>query len=560
MSEPATKERRAIDQDAVPLQTVELSQMVRKTLTYSPALYTVSQYYTSRHHLTHYVYEQHKTDVMVRAVPFSEGVPFRTSIESMLNHPTKSGVGLVYLSIQTAAVFVAILTLLTQSHPLFSDTLFSEFGPFWFKIETIVIAVFAVDVVARLYKSRSPLVYCKSFQNLTDIVSLAPFFIGFVLPNADSTQVLGVLRILRSSKLLRYFREIDALTIAITSSFRSLLSLLFLFLFGVLFWSAFMYQVEGGNYDDVTGRFLMPNCTCLEKFPLANGTQCPKIPSKFLSIPSTMWFATFMMTAVGYDVSGFGPVCQWGSLMSLLLTFTGLLLVAMPVAIVAKGFANTVEAKAVGAQAAKFQMAPERPKELAAASDTKTTKFLMRRHPRLYDHPLLAQLRATHKKLRLVPPIPEIQVQILDWLIRRQCGVCPTCMKELQPQHSAHARYILHCEGAHSLILLPREKILSLGSAPNADIRVNLPGVIAHHGAVAVRWLSHLSDPVVLVRSFVEGGITVGVAGHEVAVPILREGKVLYVGETITVHGTCGSSKSFVLGSEIRTGVEENMD
>ena len=190
--------------------------------------------------------------------------------------------------------------------------------------EVFSVAVFTVEYIARVWCSidlenvsnRSPVLarirYMLSPLALVDLIAILPFYLSFYL--AMDLRFLRGLRLLRLLKLSRYSPALSALLDVIRKESEALLAA-FVVLFILLMMSA------GGIYV------------------LENEVQ----PETFGSIPGAMWWAIVTLTTLGYgDVV---PVTTGGRIFGGLIGLLGIGMIALPAAIMASGFADSIHAR-----------------------------------------------------------------------------------------------------------------------------------------------------------------------------------------------------------------------
>jgi voltage-gated potassium channel len=140
-------------------------------------------------------------------------------------------------------------------------------------------------------------------------VAILPFFLAMFVP-AD-LRVLLILRLLRFFKLARYSPGMTSLTNAIHAERRALLACGVILLGTVLVAASLMHFAEHDAQPDKLG-----------------------------TIPDAMYWAVITLTTVGYgDVV---PVTPLGRLIASFTAVTGLVMLALPVAIVASAFAREI--------------------------------------------------------------------------------------------------------------------------------------------------------------------------------------------------------------------------
>lgn len=193
--------------------------------------------------------------------------------------------------------------------------------PLFRAIEQFSLVVFAIEYVVRLWVSvehprgrgmaawRARLAYALTPGAIIDLVALLPFILQqFTDVNL---RVLLLVRLLRLFKLARYSTGFQALFEALRRERHALLACLLILFSVVLVFAALMYTVERDAQ-----------------------------PSAFGSIPEAMWWAMETVTTVGYgDVI---PQTPLGRMIGGLTMISGIVMLALPVAIIATSFAEVI--------------------------------------------------------------------------------------------------------------------------------------------------------------------------------------------------------------------------
>jgi voltage-gated potassium channel len=188
-------------------------------------------------------------------------------------------------------------------------------------IETVSLVVFVTEFLLRLWASREDpvrrkrgAVYARwrwllSPAGIVDFLSASPFVIA-ALTTVD-LRVLGLLRLLSIFKLARYSPGFRSLMEAIRIERHALAACLVILGVAVLVAATGMYIVE----RDVQ-------------------------PDKFGTVPDAMWWAVTTITTVGYgDVV---PVSALGRVVGAATMIVGLVMLALPIAIIATSFARVI--------------------------------------------------------------------------------------------------------------------------------------------------------------------------------------------------------------------------
>jgi voltage-gated potassium channel len=201
-------------------------------------------------------------------------------------------------------------------------TLQTRYGAAFWALEVVSVAVFTAEYLARLWvATEHPSLArhgalggrlrgaCGPFM-LIDLLAILPFYLALLFPVLD-LRVLRVFRLLRLLKLARYSPALATLWRVLVDERRALGAALIIMM-GLLTLSAtVIYHVERAAQ-----------------------------PEAFGSIPSAMWWAIATLTTVGYgDVT---PVTPLGRAIGGLVMLFGLAMFALPIAIVASGFASEI--------------------------------------------------------------------------------------------------------------------------------------------------------------------------------------------------------------------------
>jgi voltage-gated potassium channel len=142
-----------------------------------------------------------------------------------------------------------------------------------------------------------------------DLLAVLPFWFAFALPS--ELKILLVFRIVRFLKLARYSPGMRSLLDVLYAERRALFGCLVILIGATLLAATVMHIVE---------RHVQPD--------------------KFGTIPEAMWWAIVTLGTIGYgDVV---PVTALGRIIAAATIFTGLIMVALPVGIVATAFANEI--------------------------------------------------------------------------------------------------------------------------------------------------------------------------------------------------------------------------
>ncbi len=269
----------------------------------------------------------------------------------------------------------------------------TEYRTLFWNFEVFSVIVFTIEYVARVwssveqseYRNDSRLVarikYMLTPIALIDLIAILPFFLGLYL--TMDLRFLRVLRLLRLFKLTRYSPALGALLEVIQKEAGALLSALVVLITMLIISASGIHLLEGETQPHVFG-----------------------------SIPDAMWWSIMTLTTVGYgDVV---PLTPLGKLFGGLIGLIGVGMVALPAAILASGFAQSIGRR-----------------------ETKYTKFIQHiLTDGKIDETERWQMEELRKELGLEP---DEALQLLDRMMRQskpQLKVCPHCGESLD-QHKS---------------------------------------------------------------------------------------------------------------------------
>lgn len=190
-------------------------------------------------------------------------------------------------------------------------------------VETVSVIIFSAEYLARVWTAdlafpdRSPLrariKYISSFAAIIDLVALLPFYLPFLFPvNLVVLRVFRVFRLMRIFKVNRYTHALATIGEVFKRKASQLISSMLVVSLLMVIASVLMYNVE----HDVQ-------------------------PEVFENALSGLWWAVATLTTVGYgDIY---PVTALGKILSALIAFLGIGMVAVPTGIISAGFAEQIE-------------------------------------------------------------------------------------------------------------------------------------------------------------------------------------------------------------------------
>ena len=187
-------------------------------------------------------------------------------------------------------------------------------------MEAVTVAFFAVDYVLRVWtaiftypgltESRAIRKYMLSMTGIVDLLSFLPYYLPFFFPAGASVfRMFRVVRIFRLFQINAYYDSLKIISEVLTSKAQQLMSSIFILLVLMVGSSLCMYSVEH--------------------------TAQPEI---FANAFSGIWWSVSTLLTVGYgDIY---PITTLGKICSILITFLGVGMVAIPTGIISAGFVD----------------------------------------------------------------------------------------------------------------------------------------------------------------------------------------------------------------------------
>jgi len=176
--------------------------------------------------------------------------------------------------------------------------------------QLVVVAVFSVEYLLRIFVADSKLKYIFSFYGIIDLIAILPFYITFTV-DLRAIRIVRLLRVFRIFKMVRYIRAVERFGIA----FKSIKEELLVF-FGATFFLIYLSAVGIYNFEhDVQ-------------------------PEAFKSIFHSLWWAVATLTTVGYgDIV---PITLGGKIFTFFILMIGLSIIAVPAGLLAVALQKSV--------------------------------------------------------------------------------------------------------------------------------------------------------------------------------------------------------------------------
>lgn len=175
-------------------------------------------------------------------------------------------------------------------------------------MEVIIVLIFTLEYILRLYVADRKLKYMFSFYGIIDLIAILPFYISTGL-DLRSLRIFRMLRIIRLSKMIRYSDAVARFSKAFTIAKEE-------FILFMVTTVMLLYLSAVGIYH------------------FENKVQ----PEAFSSIFHSLWWAVATLTTVGYgDVY---PVTMGGKIFTFFILIIGLGIVAAPAGLLASALSQ----------------------------------------------------------------------------------------------------------------------------------------------------------------------------------------------------------------------------
>ncbi|XP_040900806.1 potassium voltage-gated channel subfamily V member 1 [Toxotes jaculatrix] len=243
---------------------------------------------------------------------------FRQRLWDLLEKPESSRAARTFGSLSVFFVVVSVINMVLISLDLGEDFGVSDVGigaPLLFDIlEYVCVVWFTGELALRFLCVKDKCRFSRSIPNVIDLLAILPFYVTLAVESLHGgttelenmgrvVQVLRLLRSLRMLKLGRHSTGLKSLGLTIAQCYEEV-GLLLLFLgVGISIFAVVVFALE---HD-------LPATT-------------------FTSVPAAWWWATTSMTTVGYgDIR---PDTAAGKVLAFLCILSGILILALPIAII----------------------------------------------------------------------------------------------------------------------------------------------------------------------------------------------------------------------------------
>jgi voltage-gated potassium channel len=257
----------------------------------------------------------------------SKNSSLRQRIHELLDHPNQSTGSRLIQAIVMFFIGVSTVQLIVSSVREWED------WEGWSVIEYIVSIFFTVELITRFSMSANKKIFCTTLMNWIDLLAILPFFFDVALSGAgtsvDTLRILRIVRLARIFRLLKVGRYLGFLKVFKVTLIHSLeplvLLLIFVFLMAVIF-GCIVATIEAGECETSSD-------PCLR----TDGSVSP-----FKNYLVGIYWAITTLATVGYG--DLFPVEGIGRFIANIAMITGILVFALPLAVIGSNFQNAFQA------------------------------------------------------------------------------------------------------------------------------------------------------------------------------------------------------------------------
>jgi len=264
------------------------------------------------------------------------GLGLGGKMREMMEEPSSSAPAEMFVLFTAAAVLASCVLLVLQSLPWLNP----EFNPqnyqFFQRAEWTIRIFFSIDYITRFAVAENKVLFVIDFMNLMDFLSTFPPYVDVINPPEEGKlnearmkndvdfafmRTLRLMRIFRIPRIARVSQTVALMVNALSGSGDALVLLCWFLGIGTFMLGAAIFAVEQGGWDEEKQCMVRPETG-----------EC----SPFTSVPRSMYFAFTVMTTVGFGDEV--AVSPFGRVLSIIGMVAGILVIAMPVAVLSSKF------------------------------------------------------------------------------------------------------------------------------------------------------------------------------------------------------------------------------
>jgi len=345
----------------------------------------------------------------------------RMNVYLLFEVPESSTAAARFSTIMFIAILLSILGFMLELEP---GLQFGILPAFWSGCEIFFTMLFTLEFILRfsicdVLGETTRMGYITNRGNLCDLAAISPWYFEKMF-QGNAAKSLRVLRAVRLTRLLRIFRKgknvagMRVMMDALSSSSQALSVLAFLCLVSAILYSSALYFFEKTSCPPITPEdFPAYEAKCLESsdgwIHGKDGDQelcCDHRGSAldFQSIPIAFWWCAVTMTTVGFgDIY---PRTLLGRMVAWVTMLSGILVIALPVAIVGSRFQEVYN---------EMEMTKRRKEEGKTDNVTQSRKEMENEallHEKINEHPALRAL--TRRVMRRITRLSNDQEEKRD--------------------------------------------------------------------------------------------------------------------------------------------------
>ena len=262
----------------------------------------------------------------IRSVSFSERYDrIKSRVHTLLDEPDRRDQSaLLIQGVIAGAIIINTLAIVIFTVKPIKEQYDSLLTP----LINICLIIFTVEYLLRIWSCTfardlkraifDRIRYALHIYQIIDFISITPVFFPFFFPrHLTILRTFRIVSIFKLGRYSRYVKSLDQLKRVLFRKREIFGIMVFFLVFVILFSSTLLFLVEN-----------------------------PVQPDKFSSIPAAMWWAVMTVTTVGYG--DMIPVTPLGKTIASIVTVSGVLVLALPSAILASGFIEEREKSRAG--------------------------------------------------------------------------------------------------------------------------------------------------------------------------------------------------------------------
>lgn len=190
------------------------------------------------------------------------------------------------------------------------------YGDLFHELEKFSVIIFTIEYALRLWTApenpkyqhpfKGRMKYATTTMSVIDLLSILPYYIGSLALDMRVIRIVRLFRLIRVLKIARYLKALNLIQAVVRERREQIVLSVMFIIFLLVMVSTVMYYAEHDAQ-----------------------------PTKFSSIPATMWWGIETLTTVGYG--DMIPVTPFGRVLGGMIAILGIGLFALPAGILSSG-------------------------------------------------------------------------------------------------------------------------------------------------------------------------------------------------------------------------------